>query len=385
MKRIGLILLICFFPIATFPNEQSDQNTLEIKMINPQYLLREAIINDSPEEVEAAIQAGAIINFNEASKSPLLHALLSRSLKAARKLIAKGANPNIVYKGKKLSHYFLNNSAILILLIEGNADYSGTVGEQPDMLTYALHTNENVANALINKGNDIKPFIETKNLENNLWYQSLSNIDIHKKSIPPVKFFLQHKANVNQVFTKEDGTTWTPLLIAINNYIDNIDTNKGWNSQTIIRELLASGAQVNQKSNPIKEKGAQTPLSFLFLKNKDQNFYNFYEELTKKGANLTEALDLYLKSGGNPKANIKIPPHGYWSLLGLAIINQDAKSVKKLLNAGAISTSQNRLERSSEREILSKGLTQETFDNLSLALKLKNTEIIELLLESEQK
>lgn len=382
VKRIVLIFLLSCFSIFLQLAANQPVTSTPLKQ-SPQDMLRDAIINDSPDEVKKAVSAGAKINFDKSTKSPLLHSLLSGSLQAARTLINEGANPNIIYQGKKLSHYFIKNPTTALLLIQLGADYSGPVEGEPDVFTYTLKhfpNYQSLTYELVKKGHSLKPFYEAKNLEKNLWYQSLQILPLRRIKTS-VEFFLRNGADPNQIFVKSDGTTWTPLLIATNDYMDN--QRGGYSlSESIVIELLYSKARVNQQVKPLNDKGPQTPLSLLLVKNNPKDYYDLYNKLLLAGADFAEAIDLFLKSDGNPNMTIRSLFGGYWTLLGQAIIQQNVKAVKVLLAVGAHANGRNHLTYDDRKNIPAELGTD--FSNTELALKLKNAKIIELLLNAER-
>lgn len=314
--------------------------------IKPKKRLRKAIMDNSAEDIKKAIEAGAIINFDDHSKSPLLHAVLSKKEKAVRALLEAGANPNIMYQGKKLIHnLILNKGESTLLFINFGADFSGNIDGQHDLFNYIMGGHSGLwsnlqfylMDMLIKKGNDIKPFYETTDLSKNLFYQSISNDIAEKKTtIPPSLFFLVHGADKNQIFTRSDGTTITPLMIAVEYCLKNmketqLDTALGKAGSI----FLEYGADINQQAKPILNKGPQNLLSLLLMQYDKSLKYTVKNLLLKEKVNFAEGVRLFIKSGGNPDLKIETPANQNKALIEIAIDRQDKVVVKMLLDAGA--------------------------------------------------
>ncbi len=350
----------------------------------PQEILRQAIQKDSRDDVQRAVAAGAVINYDNPLRSPLLHAFLDNKIQAAIGLLEAGANPNLMYQGKKLVHYFLLNSDAkkASILIQFGADYSGIVEGDQDVFNFIINNYSknpylgSIADQLIKKGHDLKPFYTTKDLSKNLYYQSLTN-DLEQypqKTTPPYYFFTSHGASINQIFTLSDGTTWTPLLIVIDKHADSKLAPK---APSVLHQLLNAGADINQEASPIPQKGPQNALSFALIKQIDPSG-SLAHQLFMYKPNFARSVVLFLNSGGNPNSTMTIQLDGSWTLLGYAVNKQDIQTVKTLLNAGA---NPNMGLNSSNDKTLPQELVGRKFRALELALKKDSSVIIELLLE----
>lgn len=297
--------------------------------------LNAAIANDSYQDIESTIKAGAQINFEQASKSPLLKAMLMRKRKAVKALLEFGANPNILYMEKPLIYWALKNceTEIALYLVKAGADFSGTFDGEQDAFTYVainLHGSIDLLSAMVQRGYDIKSNFTNQNLKNNAWYLSL----IHNKR--DICYFLNivkdnpyqplAQANVHQKFVYENGCIWTPLLIATEQYISGNQPSDAYN---MIALLLHAGADVNQSSN-ISKGVIESPISYVFKKN---NPYLLDLFLQKK-PDLVAAFKIFINNGGDKECALKTPFRGESTPLILAISYNDIDAVKLLLKEG---------------------------------------------------
>lgn len=175
-KQLTLFLGILLVPKLVLASGVEDR----------QMILHEAILNDSIVGVRNAVDAGALVNFNEQSKSPLLKAVLLRKWKAVDALLNVGAEPNISYLGEKIVHYLIRNRNVKIAqsFIEAGADFSEKINETQDAFTYVSRFNMSVPGtrirpdfdllyAMVQHGYHLKKNFENKDLNNNAWYLSI--------------------------------------------------------------------------------------------------------------------------------------------------------------------------------------------------------------------
>lgn len=381
---------------------KEDINSQPIVQESPQDLLRKAIMNDSAEEIKKAVNVGAIVNFEDSSKAPLLHAFLSRKNKAAEALLNAGANPNITFQGIKLVHYFIlsGQHRNALLLIKYGADYSGNVDAKQDAFNFVLNNfnggfyrggtwsgdvgSDILLEAFLKAGSDLNPFLATNDLSKNLWYQSvLNDLKVDIKHIPPISFFVKHGANVNQIFQENNGTSWTPLLMAIDDYFKKISTKAAYQYDTkIIDELIKLGANVNQTASPIKAGNLQSPISYTLLKGDSYTRSRIVQILLDKDGNWAGGIELFLQGGGDPNSTINTIENGTWTLLGFSVNKQDVQAVKALLKAGGLPNNFN--EPYPGRRVgfdEHASLRGRRFNSLAHALNKHNSEIIELLIQ----
>jgi len=232
-----------------------------------------------------------------------------------------------------------------IQLINAGSIFSGAIEGAQDAFTYvstrynkmtegsskAIHFN--LLYTMVKRGYDIRANFRNENLVNNAWYQAIIN-----NQSTHIGYFLGWGgtfkdnpypmlavADPNQVFILPDGSSWSPLFKAIESYDkDRIDIPGG--SMSTIVYLLKSGADVNAKCEIYKHR-IYSPLSYAFMKN-DPSLIN---QLVNNGANITEAIQLFIKNGGNKESFLKTMWQGNWSLLGLALYYKDQQAVQFLL------------------------------------------------------
>lgn len=348
------------------------------------------------EKIKKAIADGASINFGDPVKEPLLYALLAEKNESAQALLDSGANPNIMYQGEKLVHYCLmSGKCDAELLIKNGADISGTMGAYKDVFDWALH-NVNVAGEpflrdLVKKGHDLKSYCENQDPSKNLFYQSLLNkIDgIKQDRIPTFDFFLGNGANINQIFTLPNGTTWTPLLKAIEGYSGepkNKNIQTGTNGKPLyssfVGELVRYGsADVNQKTKPIAYKDFHSPISFTLSTKTDPNLRGgLIAILLQASADFGEGIELFLRNGGNPNSFISAKGQfirdNSLTLLAFAVDMQNMRAIKALVASSAD------VNLNSSSDGTGK-FPQKPFTPLLLALRGPNHEIVEFLLSHD--
>ncbi len=331
--------------------------------ITPQSRLQNAILNDSALDVKNAIEAGAKINFEQSSQAPLLKAVLLKKSKAANALLEAGANPNIFYAGEKLVFYIIKQGDLRVAeaFIKSKADFTGIIDGEQDAFTYvSTHFDTPISGkanrpdcdllyAMINQGYDLKKNIENRSLSNNAWYLAIKNGDVNR-----IGFFLnwggQVKKNlyelpviadVNQVFTYKDESTWTPLLVAVKYYGEHEQKSHVGHGSALLTLVHYGNPDLNKKGKPLLDKPEQNAISFFLVLYNSINTRPeiIFEALLAHGADLTEGFKAYIRSGGNPNAIIKngnlMSQKFTVSLLWLAINYKDIEAVKFLLSANA--------------------------------------------------
>lgn len=282
----------------------------------------------------------------------LLKAVLFHDSAKVKSLLNQGHDPNYVYLEKPIVHQALKQGDLEIatLLIKAGAIFSGFFEDGQDAFSYVASRfdtptagkNErpdfDLLQAMVKHGYDINENFTNKNLNNNAWYQVLKankvfhivyflGLDDQFVNNP---YRLLGIANANHVFIHSDGTTTSPLLIALENLTKPIK----WPSIGLgtVGSLLKYGkANPNQIVYP-KKGTAQSPLSYALENNLRSNGVSTINQLIEGGASLSQAIGLLIKNGGSP--NYLIIDSFYkknTSLLGLAIHYNDIDAVKILL------------------------------------------------------
>lgn len=307
--------------------------------------LHKAIVNNSPEQIKTAIEAGADINMGIGQQPPLLLAVLLDAYDAVKVLIANGANPNITYSGQPLALYLMlqkgTQQRMAPLLFNSN-EIKLSQSDKDIAINY-LSNNRGSIELLQKLGYDVQSNFNNADLTKNWWYLSLK-----PESGMNWLALVNAGANVNQEFIESDGSTWTPLLIAINNEMNRYNTQKGrWNGVNtgLIEGLLRKGANINKTANPkpvttIFKKSEQSPLSYALII-ADKVFVHMtriVEFLINKGASVEQALSLAIKSGFPVNDQILFASstnQPFKSFLYWAVENNQKKLVQELIEAGA--------------------------------------------------
>lgn len=206
-----------------------------------QYLKNElsnAIREDSPEKIKGVIRLGANIHENALSEAISLN-----KYKAVDELIKQGVKfSNISFMQVAMKWPYFE---IALLLLKKGADFYGDIPDQHQPISIVARaimcysTKEDWGNdfikTIIARGYDIN----NKEYLNNLWYLSFQwaqgNVNL-------INLLIQSKLNINQIIDTNDlvpETYWTPLFLGI--YCQNTE---------IIKLLLKSGANINQKAKP---------------------------------------------------------------------------------------------------------------------------------------
>ncbi len=340
---------------------------------DPQVLLQLAIKKDSPKDIGTAVTLGARLNFDISGKSPLLYAVLLNKKAAVEALLKEGANPNIIYRGKPLIQYLLQEKKLdlALLFINHKADFSGVVADGKDAFTYVVSvsakpTNNAVATknkqggvdkatykdvliAMVKRGYSVDGNFLNPDLGNNAWYLALMAADTEMinfftndgKTVEQSPSLLRARANVNQLMTDKNKATYTPLMIALMHFEKEIIPlamksayhRKNGYILNFIKLLVELGADVNQKAKPdgIYE---WSPLAYLLsMKYPDapRTISTCIDFLIDSKANLSEAITILVQN--------KLPPtmlvNGLWSLLSIAITKKDMPAVELLLRYAA--------------------------------------------------
>lgn len=337
--------------------------------------------------------------FYKDNRSPLLWAVLQGKNSEVEALLKSGMNPNILYNGEPLVHYTIKkgNLEIATSLVNAGADFSGKISDNYDAFTYvSIHFNDRITNqgklyryldldllnAFISKGYDLRANFESSNLQINCWYLALKNNQNNKIAFflnQYKEYLLPYSANPNQIFSLDDRTTITPLLILLDNYLkhfSSVDSRKKLLSQGSsmpqIGVLLKAGADINQSASPESGKNFYNPLSYALAKKDDGYVIN---SLLENGADLTQAIRLFVANGFSPNYEILCRwfQTGFTvSLFGLAVEKNDVNAVKELLDVGA-----------DINKLTSFMNTRGTFfvTPLGCAFKENNHEMIELFLD----
>jgi len=220
-------------------------------------MLQNAILQDSPEAIEKAVQAGADIDNGKDGKAPILWALLLQRHKAFDALLELGASVDVSYDGISLVLYALKQGdvkAALRLAKEG-ADTSGYIenihNDAFRLTILALIQNKTdraitleFIRELINRGYD-----RNKILVNSDVYRTLQVFRYTDLCISILNLALGYGANPNYISDQNTNYSSTPLFMAIS--CQNKDA---------VKFLLSAGADCNQ---PIERRDNQTkyPLS----------------------------------------------------------------------------------------------------------------------------
>lgn len=310
-----------------------------------QETLHSAIVNNSSADIVKAIQQGADVNMGIGNQPPLLLAVLLGKNEPVKTLLNNGANPNINYLGKPLVIYVIKMPNFQLALSMLNKNITLTENDKSEIINYILFQmpyglTDTTLNIIKKLGYDLRINFNSLDLTKNKWYSLLFNNFGHLTLVSPgdISIFLNNGANPNQIFTLSDNTTWTPLLLVMNNYFKAYNKNNVVNAsylqatQTAITVLLNNGADINQQTTPGEPGKKESPLSYALSNDKSGEIIDF---LIKKGASL-DAIKLFLNNGGSP--NVKLTLENYakpFTLLLLSVEKNQPQLVKMLIDAGA--------------------------------------------------
>jgi len=330
--------------------------------ILPQELLHQAVVNDSVGDIKTAVRLGANINVGIADQPPLLMALLMKKDNAVKELLSQGASPNIVYNQKPVFLYLIRQWDVkhaLALLDKGVVLLEVEKQDAIDSIMFRSphDIDQDFIEVLKRLNYSIKDNFDSVELAKNKWYKVLAQysraswnnaIPSRYSGLPRrnlVELFLKNGANPNQVFTLLDGRSWTPLLLIIDSYIQahNLkNINEGhYQIETgeLLKVMIAAGASINQRANPLSQGLEQCPLSYAITGDELGYVVDF---LTVKGAALADGIDLFLKSGGNPRKELRsLKKVGKFDLLWWVVDNNNPRAVQLLVDAGLKNNARN--------------------------------------------
>lgn len=335
-------LLIVFLPLIAQSNSK------------PQEALHAAVLKGSSVEILGAIAEGANVDMGIGSQPPLLLAVLLGKSSSVLSLLNNGAKANVTHQGKSLAFHAIKNSDLVsaLHLIEKGADFSGEI-DGLDAFTYVSSKFNSfrqgaqkqaffdLMNAMVKNGYNLQDNFNNKDLKNNALYLALKNnqtyhvclffgFDNQLKNNP---YRDLSGANPDQIFALPDGSTWTPLLMTMKHIMDD----KKQLSYTGIHTLLTyNKPDLNKQAKP-DGKISHTPLSYClshYPYDHDLPLGFILDQLLEKGANLAEAIDIFIKNGGSTHCMFETQWRGSWNLLGMAIYYNKPDAVKRLLEAG---------------------------------------------------
>lgn len=372
--------------------EKKERNQAKLKNLGAQGMLNAAILNDSEEEIRYAIESGAQINFKKSSQTPLLRAILLQKERAIKVLLGAGANPDLIYLDKPIVHWCIKNGKLelAMLLIGADADFSGIVEYEQDAFSYVStwykdfvlangeHIGLHLLCTMIKHGYDIKANFSNKKLSNNAWYLAIRDSMRYN-----VFFFIGWSKTVpflNQIFSLPGNSayaplTYTPLLLSIKSFKE-CQTSSA--EEILHMIIMHDDVDVNKKSKPDGIRW-QSPLSYIFeLKQAADSYQVEYpiSLLIKKGADLTEAIKLFITNGGSPDHIISGASSGTWPLLGLAILYNSIEAVKFLISAGAS------VNQYIDESVCTSPCLRGSHTLLFFALQQNNDEIVEILIDN---
>ena len=376
MKRILLSLVFLIVPLllnADFdPYQVTPDHTASMQELIWHATLKKAVASDSAVDVYKALQTCPTRDFKKAAQPHLLHAAINRRRNTLSALLVAGVSPNMMYSGQKLIHYVIQQGDLETakILVNAKADFSGNVAGNQDAFTYtSTHFNKPVPNkdtqiyldlmyAMIKQGYDLKANFSNKDISNNAWYWAIRNADE-----VTVRFFrgrnssysLPVVADPNQVFVCQDGSTWTPVFMAIQHLHLPSHDNRGLriSSFNSLLGLIGTCGEINLNQRAKPNGKEQTPISYLLetYPKLEVGIGRIVETLMRYGQTAAaDGIELFIKNGGDPNALFsddgdnpgcqprigrQVRRRVYFTLLGLAIMYNDIKAVKILISAKA--------------------------------------------------
>lgn len=319
--------------------------------LQPQEWLHQAIVNDSVDDIKAAIKSGANIELGLGQQPPLLLAVIMEKQKAIETLLNLGANPNIEYLNQPLLFYIIKKNDYRLAQLYLNYGVGLSELQKKELADYIMFHSpyrfDQIAIDILKLLNyDIKDNFRNPDLLKNKWYQLLvkhSAGTSHGKpvghmglpALDLVILFLKNGADPNQIFyVSQTGATWTPLLLIMDSYVGleskrcNPDVMR-----SLVKALVDSGADINLKALCIPGKKEASPLSYLLLYD---NTNCVIDILIEYKASIDMAIQLFLNNGGSVNKTFRFwQISGSWNLLSLAIENNNPQSVRLLVKAGA--------------------------------------------------
>lgn len=237
----------------------------------PKNMLYRAILNDSPEEIRQAIQAGA--NVREVikdNKFPLIWAVLLGRHKAIEALLendVKKLDVPYPYHADCARFNYLEQALLLgdiksaLILVKMGADFSEVNVCGMDVLQYTIGKIDPMGieeiilefiQELINRGYNINSNAYSDAVITQRASAWVSAINSPFCSIKGLELFMKNGANPNQIIYQNPyGLSWTPLLLAIQK-----------NDLNVVRFLLGAGADINQKAVPVQTHRSRTPADY---------------------------------------------------------------------------------------------------------------------------
>ena len=314
--------------------------------LSPQDLLHKAIIEDSSEDIKKALAAGANINLGTGNQPPLLLAVIMGKEKAIQELLNAGANTNISYQDVPLVTYFVRRWNLKTARDFLNKGSHLSEVEKQYLIDYIMFNNpynldQDAITILKILGYNIKDNFDSNDLLKNKWYlllsKNLGRLGLIDNGL--VTLFLNNGADPNKMFTLQDGAQWTPILLVLDSYVQSRKKggiNEGYYgsaTENIISTMLTSGGDINLTAKLMPSSDNESPLSYAL---KYDELGSIIDYLTKKGASIAIAIELFLKNGGSSHKTLKNPyRNGSFSLLLWAVENNNPKAVQLLVNAGA--------------------------------------------------
>ncbi|HEV2916713.1 MAG TPA: ankyrin repeat domain-containing protein [Candidatus Babeliales bacterium] len=284
--------------------------------------LHQAIINDSPEDIKNAVKLGADVNIGLANQPPLLFAILTKKYQAAKELLNNGANPNITYSNEPLLYYVLpewNVDFMFDFINHGLklSDDEKALLVDKIMFRSPYNLNDGMIQVLKKLNYDIRKNFEDSDLSKNKWYNLLvrqytgtrQGVQFGHAGMPNfdmVDLYIKYGANPNQIFILSNKTTWNPLLLIIDNFLQSIDEQGRINSyyydltRKILKLLLDAGADINKTAEPHQKK--ENSLSYA-LNNTPKIPFDIIEFLVDNGASIEMAIKIFIENGGSPNMN----------------------------------------------------------------------------------
>lgn len=365
MNLQSLLCFIFLHSTLTYADAPIKQ-PITVKQDVGQMYLYNAIMNPRSDasEVYRAITEGADVNKPINGQSPLVVATLMNNASAAKGLINNGADLNVTYQRYPLAFYAIKKGYydIADALIAKGASFKGSLNGK-DVFTHVamLANGKKIAYereideyirllaTMSKNGYNTSAAFNTKDLSQNPFYIALKDnntimISFYLNQLTYDYYKLANPANPNTLFSFPNGNSTTPLIIAIDNVINEQNALKtaaissGQSkiaSLKTIETLIKAGADLNLSVTEkiAYNKREHTPLSYAIAHSADGSLIDL---LQKNKASLPQAITLLLQNKYSPNKpvtyrvyDVNIP------LLYMAIEAKDYVTVKKLLDAGA--------------------------------------------------
>jgi ankyrin repeat protein len=214
--------------------EQTQADITLKKFKSPQELLHEGVIADSAEKIKEALWGGADINQGKDGKSSLLWAILLGRYNAIETLLEWGVKPDNACMEQAIK---MKNIRQLLLLIKQNG-VRGDVEALCDVFyTSLIHRSIDSSVAF----DFIKELVSSGYNIDEVWGFAIRMAYYYQsKGEEAVRFLIFRGANPNYVNTRCNHQHYTPLSMA----------SFQWPNENIIKILIESGANINQKIRP---------------------------------------------------------------------------------------------------------------------------------------